>query len=152
MLDCLEPFGSGKGGPGGASSLGDRESKRREGMRRGSQRIRERKRGRGKVGPHLRNGSIRSLHPPADILEAPLDLRPEPQVREFSGLKSGGLEAAETLLTIPRLFRVRNGSRAVSSESGQKREVGGCRRGSGRRWDIEEGGGEGCDGEGEEGG
>jgi len=80
---------------------------------------RERKRGRrAKVGPHLRNGSIRNLLPSTDLLEAPLNLRPEPQVREFSELKSGGLEAAETLLTNPRLFRVRNGSGAVSSESG----------------------------------
>ena len=97
----------------------------------------------------MRVGSIRESLPPADLPELPFNLRPELQVREFGGLKSSGLEAAETFLTNLRLFRVRNGSGAVSSESGQTRVIGKCRRGGGRRRDLGERGGRVVDGEGE---
>lgn len=85
---------------------------------------------------HLGVGSFGESLPPAGLLEVPLDLRPEPQVCEFGGFKSGGFYAAETLLTNPRLFRVRNGPGAASSESGQMKRVVWCRRGGRRQWNL----------------
>jgi len=85
-------------------------------------------------------------------LEAPLDLRSKPQIREFSGLKPSGLEAAETLLMSPQLLRVRNGSETVSSEGREAKGVEGRRWGGRRQRDIGERGREGGRGEGEGGG
>ena len=66
----------------------------------------------------LAGGSVRESLPPAGLLEVPLNLRFDLEVCEFGGVKSGGLDAAEALLTNLQLFRIRNGSGTVGSESG----------------------------------
>ena len=102
------------------------------------------------MGLHLGNGLIGESLFPADRPQVPLNLRLEPQVRELGGVKSGGLDAAETLLTNLRLFRIRNGPRAVSPEDGQMKGEVWCRRGGRRRRGLgERGEGESREGEGD---
>lgn len=81
------------------------------------------------MGLHLVGRSVRESLPPAGLLKVPLNLRLDPQMCEFGGVKSGRFGAAGALLVNLRLFCIRNGPGMVGSESGQMKGVGWYHRG-----------------------